>query len=157
MTQKTGRPRQGRPATDNLPTSITGLNPAGYPLPPMKCIICYQPERPDGTIVHRPTCADYVRPVRAGGGGPGGRGGLPGAGGPVDVLTRHAGIVARLREGRRGRFACPSCGAPGDGHGVRVDVDGDRVLIWCFSCGNVPEIMAALHLDWEWLTGKRAA
>jgi hypothetical protein len=113
----------------------------------MRCINCKTPAR-GGRIAHRPGCPDWTPPGR--------RDARPGSrsGRSDDARDRYERFVGMLTERRRDRYDCPSCGARGDGHGLWVTLGGDRIRFTCFSCGGSDEILAALRLDWSWITGE---
>lgn len=146
-----------------LQTTKTGPSPdrSTAPYPPdsipdwLKCINCKVPAR-GGRIAHRPTCPDWTPPRRTNGT----------ATTAVrqysvsefdDARSRYERFVARLTERRRDRYDCPSCGARGDGHGLWVTLEGDRIRFHCFACRGADEILAALRLDWSWIHGERRA
>jgi hypothetical protein len=80
--------------------------------------------------------------------------------GTTDVAGRYGRVIAALVErgcaGRRsdiggikgeGRYQCPACGAPGDGHGLKVAVgDSEPVVLHCFQGCDRGDILAALGL-----------
>jgi putative DNA primase/helicase len=67
---------------------------------------------------------------------------------------RYDRLVSLLHQRtRKDRFDCPSCGAVGDGHGLKVDLDGERLLFHCFTCGGGDEILTALGLTWADIYG----
>jgi hypothetical protein len=111
-----------------------------------RCINCKVPAR-NGQITHTTTCPDYVRrrtPRRMAAAGPGGY-----RHAQADLREAYDRFVGLLVPGRRrDRYDCPSCGAPGDGHGLKVDLAGDRILFHCFACGGRDEILTALGLSW---------
>lgn len=116
----------------------------------MRCGYCMQ-RRIDGIIDHRRNCSEW-RPPRS-----------PLApkmrphqiGATPSARERYERFVSLLGpEGRPGRYQCPSCGAPADGHGLKIDFDGVRIQFICFACRGTNEILAALHITWQWLTGE---
>jgi hypothetical protein len=71
-----------------------------------------------------------------------------------------AALQARGFTGRRsdptgvsgdGRYMCPACGAPGDGHGLRVSIgETQPVVLVCHACrAPTGELLAALGLTWD--------
>jgi putative DNA primase/helicase len=83
--------------------------------------------------------------------------------GTPDAADQYLRVVAALlaqgHGGRRsdvngtagdGRYTCPACGAPGDGHGLKVSVGATQpVVMHCYGCqAPVEEILAALGLTW---------
>jgi hypothetical protein len=113
----------------------------------MRCLCCHVAAR-GGVLPHRPTCPEYAAPVRR---QPCGhpRAVQPGH----DAARRYERFVGLLTERRRDRYDCPSCGARGDGHGLWVTLDGPRIRFTCFSCRGSDEILSAMGLTWEWVTG----
>ena len=65
------------------------------------------------------------------------------SGPPGDGLAIYEKLVQALEDGgfagrrsRSGRYQCPACGSPGDGHGLRIDYDPNRsrrILLLCDS------------------------
>lgn len=120
------------------------------------CINCKVPAR-HGVIVHGRTCPEYGRtsgvdraPTTADRPAH-----IPVVNEPPRVARdRYERFIAMLKEGRRDRYECPACGAAGDGHGLKVDFDGQRIKFHCFSCGG-GEVLRALGLSISWLTGEK--
>jgi hypothetical protein len=120
-----------------------------------RCINCKVPAR-NGRITHRRTCPEFVRPRS---------GSVPGQlslRGPAlalaDARARYDRFVSALTMRRTDRYDCPSCGARGDGHGLKVDLVGETVLFVCFACCPTrgPEyreareqILAAVGMTWR--------
>src|SRR4051794_22382106 len=114
------------PKVNRLDTTTASSVRDRRPIPDgQRCIICKVPAR-HGAIVHARGCPEFGRvsgtlttaaPRQRGSGGY--------AEPPATARMRYERFVALLgRPGRRDRFTCPSCGAPGDGHGLKVDFDG---------------------------------
>lgn len=118
-----------------------------------RCIIRKVPAR-TGVIVHGWNCPEYGR--------------VSGTAKPsavrrlarydetalIDAVSRHERFTARLVQRRPERYDCPACGARGDGRGLRVTLDGTRILFYCFSCGGGDEVLRALRMDWSWIVGE---
>lgn len=80
----------------------------------------------------------------------------PGRGWGVLDLPARLGRLRKLLDAhypgkRSDRYQCPSCGAPGDGHGLHVGIgrDGSSIFITCYACKQTGEIMAELGLSGE--------
>lgn len=72
----------------------------------------------------------------------------------ADALDRYGRFVGRLTQRRPERFDCPSCGARGDGHGLRVVLDGTHILFHCHAGCRADAVLRALRMTWEWVTGE---
>ena len=84
--------------------------------------------------------------------------------GSPDAANQYLRVVAALTAqgyaGRRsdlsgvrgeGRYQCPVCGAPGDGHGLKAAVgsEGQPVVLICFACrAPTEDLIGALKLTW---------
>lgn len=116
----------------------------------MRCLCCHEMAR-NGVLPHRRTCPEWRQGDRR---QPGGH---PRTVDPAhDVAHRFERFRALLGpERRRDRFDCPSCGGSGrDGKGLLVTLAGERLRFTCFTCGGGDEILSALGLTWEWVTGE---
>lgn len=122
-----------------------------------RCINCKVPSR-NGIIVHGRTCPEYGRVSGAAKQG-GGHHRLVryDKAALLDAASRYQRFTAQLVQRRPERFDCPSCGARGDGHGLRVTLDETRILFHCFGCGGRDEVLRALRMDWSWITGEADA
>ena len=122
----------------------------------LSCLCCKARAR-NGYIVHTQTCPEYR-----------GRSEHLGTSrdtqrqAQADALGRYERFVALLTPGRKDRYDCPSCGAKGDGHGLKVDPGSRGPLFVCFTCCPTnaaeyrtarDEILAALGLSWADLLG----
>lgn len=152
-------PLPGNRPDTTLTTSVRHRDVSGAIPDGQRCINCKVPAR-HGAIVHAKGCPEYGRisgtltatvPPRQRGSG------MP-AEPPTAARVRYERFVALLgRPGRRDRYTCPSCGAAADGHGLKVDFDGQTIRFWCFSCRGRDEILAALGCTWDWIYGESRA